>query len=420
MRFGKHRSRAFLTHARPQTTPLILACYAVLLTVLHSGCSSSSTDSSVDGSLAQTKDVSNSQGMKPSELGRETSSVSAREAVGDVNPSKTLKPVYSDETAKNAAPTDACCDDDDDSLVAGPVEYVDEHPGSSETLDAIDDDPFFTGLGNSQSESADSYALKNDAFFADAESGDPGASDEAHLLSDDPFFADATSSSDRTSSATASLDQPHDNRRALETPTPRVGTDTANSNVTSSSSRKRRPTRSELLKQRRAEFLQHLLFRKHIVTIGVAQKGRDLSQVGQDFQGEPFALGQHCKGPWCSEFVSWCYAAAGRPMTGGPKSAQWLRRTAGGLKKYFISQERWVGYSPRGWGRFTPSPGDYIKYGHAGEGGGHSGIVLYQQGTTLHTVEGNVGGKVHICKRKNWRQNQGIDGFGLATPIPGR
>ncbi len=46
---------------------------------------------------------------------------------------------------------------------------------------------------------------------------------------------------------------------------------------------------------------------------------------------------------------------------------------------------------------------------------GHSGIVRYVEGRTLHTIEGNADGHVITTHYGGYRTQERIDGYGLTT-----
>lgn len=56
------------------------------------------------------------------------------------------------------------------------------------------------------------------------------------------------------------------------------------------------------------------------------------------------------------------------------------------------------------------SPGDFIRYNNSQ--GGHSGIVRYESGDDLYTVEGNVDNRVELRRIRNWRSQADTDGIG--------
>ena len=91
---------------------------------------------------------------------------------------------------------------------------------------------------------------------------------------------------------------------------------------------------------------------------------------------------------WCSEFVSWVYKSAGYPFTGPGGS---LLRSVDKIVKWFSRKSTYISRDHTHWDEFTPTPGDYVYIGRAGDPDRkHSGIVEYVDSDgDLHTIEGN-------------------------------
>ncbi|MBN1670210.1 MAG: CHAP domain-containing protein [Kiritimatiellae bacterium] len=159
---------------------------------------------------------------------------------------------------------------------------------------------------------------------------------------------------------------------------------------------------------------------ERIVALAVAENGRYPDEVGQDLDFYPYDIkrylaktgtGPHDYEAWCSEFVAWAYRAADSPFTGGSEGG-WMLKGSYSIRAWFVANSRFVDKSSPDWTTFVPQPGDYVRYDTAG--GGHSGIVRYVQGTSLYTVEGNVGNQVRLRAISNWRDPaNSIDGIGL-------
>ncbi|MFC1718694.1 discoidin domain-containing protein [Candidatus Poribacteria bacterium] len=90
---------------------------------------------------------------------------------------------------------------------------------------------------------------------------------------------------------------------------------------------------------------------------------------------------------WCSEFVSWVYKEAGYPFKPGKEILTSTRR----IIKWFRRKSTYIERRDSDWDDFTPTPGDYVYIGRAGDSDRkHSGIVDYVDSEgTLHTIEGN-------------------------------
>jgi len=145
------------------------------------------------------------------------------------------------------------------------------------------------------------------------------------------------------------------------------------------------------------------------------------AQVGMG----PFGVGRHASGPldpmyryvprgdwWCTDFVAWVYAAAGVPFTGGSQGG-WLVPGNEAVREWFRRNDLWVPSGTPGFRSFEPRPGDFVRF-HTRRGG-HSAVVTAVEGTTLHTVEGNVGNHVRRGRYEDFRDNGDIDGFGIVT-----
>ncbi len=156
-----------------------------------------------------------------------------------------------------------------------------------------------------------------------------------------------------------------------------------------------------------------------IVMIASAEGGRRMGAVGRDLAEYPGPLAQYVKPGdfWCSDFVSWVYRAAGVPFTGGYQGG-WQLTNNYAMRRWFQRHGSWVANGSPEWERFTPRPGDYLRF-HT-DRYGHSGIVRYVAGDTLYTIEGNSRGEVRLRHYYHFRDNQRIDGFGIATQVEPR
>lgn len=148
-----------------------------------------------------------------------------------------------------------------------------------------------------------------------------------------------------------------------------------------------------------------------IVRVARAEVGRTLAFVGSERRLAPGPLAPHVPANdlWCSDFVSWVYAVAGAPLSGGDAGG-WLVRTNGAMRRWF---ERRGLFVPREASEAGPRPRDYVRIRNATWG--HSAIVDHVEGDTLFLVEGNAGGKVRATRYPSWRADARIDGFGIAS-----
>jgi hypothetical protein len=142
--------------------------------------------------------------------------------------------------------------------------------------------------------------------------------------------------------------------------------------------------------------------------LAFAELGRNAKQVGLELDDWPVRLSGSLVGrnpPWCSEFVSWAYAAAGTPFTGGSHGG-WMLDNWSRVIRHFSNAGQYVKKGSDRWSEITPKPGDYVHMK------GHSALVLEVRGDTLVTIEGNVKGRVVSREFPNWR-NSAILGIGL-------
>jgi hypothetical protein len=148
-----------------------------------------------------------------------------------------------------------------------------------------------------------------------------------------------------------------------------------------------------------------------VLYVALSQADRSPQQVG-GFD-TAYELARHVAPGemWCSEFISWVYASSGVPFTGGYEGG-WLLTNNRAIRSWFQRRDLWVGAGSREWRTFEPQAGDYVRL-HTQRGHGHSAVVRYVIGSTLYTVEGNVGGRVRLRTHRNFRTNRRIDGFGI-------
>ncbi|MBD3315768.1 MAG: CHAP domain-containing protein [Chitinivibrionales bacterium] len=162
-----------------------------------------------------------------------------------------------------------------------------------------------------------------------------------------------------------------------------------------------------------------------IIELATAEKGRCPAEVGKDLGQYPGELRNYLRKTgaracdyeaWCSEFVSWVYKAAGMPFTGGDEGG-WMYTYSMAIRNWFSRHERFVARTDPDYDTFTPAPGDYIRYKN--DVGGHSAIVWKVEGTTLYTIEGNIGNRVVPKTIRNYKKRTDIDGFGMRSGVRG-
>ena len=114
---------------------------------------------------------------------------------------------------------------------------------------------------------------------------------------------------------------------------------------------------------------------------------------------------------WCADFVSWVYATAGAPLTGGAAGG-WLVTNNRAMRAWFRARGRWIERRSARMNAYVPSPGDFVRL-PTPSGTGHAALVADVRGNTLYLVEGNVGGEVTLERYFHYRDNPRIEGFGI-------
>ncbi len=155
------------------------------------------------------------------------------------------------------------------------------------------------------------------------------------------------------------------------------------------------------------------------VAVAQGELGHRLVEIGAQRASYPGALSRHVppSALWCSDFVSWVYRAAGVPFTGGYEGG-WLLPTNASIRRWFVQRRAWIDRGSPAWSSFVPRPGDYVRI-HT-RTWGHSAIVSHVEGTTLHAIEGNAGGRVERVRYRHFRVHERVDGFGVLTAVEAR
>lgn len=140
------------------------------------------------------------------------------------------------------------------------------------------------------------------------------------------------------------------------------------------------------------------------------------TEVGTKFNQYPYDLkrylrkvdvGPHDYEAWCSEFLSWCYRAAGYPFSGN----SWMLNAHTKIESWFRSKNAHV--SKNQIGSFIPAPGDFLHVT------GHTAMVRYVKGTTLHTIEGNYANRITCVTRGHYKNTTGLLGYGRRSGVTG-
>lgn len=125
---------------------------------------------------------------------------------------------------------------------------------------------------------------------------------------------------------------------------------------------------------------------------GVSQSGLVVAQaLGQmgftegDDEYTPFGERYgYPNGYWCDMFVSWCADEAGVSREAFPRSVNCARQS-----RAFSALGRYYASAARG-GTYLPQQGDLVFFYNDAGRIHHVGLVLYVEGETLFTVEGNT------------------------------
>lgn len=146
--------------------------------------------------------------------------------------------------------------------------------------------------------------------------------------------------------------------------------------------------------------------------IAANEVGRRITQVGEGFDRPPHELSQYLMPEewWCGDFVSWVYAAAGVPFSGG-SAGGWLIPNNIAIAAWFEERGLWIERGSLRMAEYLPRPGDFVRI-HTDQGG-HAAVVHHVSGDTLYAVEGNVWGRVELERYYHFRQNRLIHGFGV-------
>ncbi len=161
-----------------------------------------------------------------------------------------------------------------------------------------------------------------------------------------------------------------------------------------------------------------LLRARHVTGAGaraVALAAREVDRkrwrVGEDVDGDFGPLMEYLEPLewWCGDFVSWIYARAGVPLSGG-SSGGWLVTDNRAIAAWHEQRGLFVDRRSPDWDTFVPRPGDFVRF--RTDRYGHAAIVERVEGDTLHTIEGNVANAVLRETYHHFRRNRRIEGFG--------
>jgi hypothetical protein len=121
-------------------------------------------------------------------------------------------------------------------------------------------------------------------------------------------------------------------------------------------------------------------------------------------------LGSSAGEAWCADFVSWVYATAGHPFSGGLDGG-WRLPGVSGLRAWLVTNGIW---HDRG-DADVPRPGDVIVF----RDDDHVGIVEALDGATVRTIEGNTSNAVGRRTYGDYATNPEILGWGrMRAPAP--
>ncbi len=111
--------------------------------------------------------------------------------------------------------------------------------------------------------------------------------------------------------------------------------------------------------------------------------------------------------PWCSDFVSWVYNEAEKPLI-NPNSGSWRIPGTYTLREYYESINKFEsadsGYSPK--------VGDIMLYDNPSPFGQHTNMVIANDNGTVTTIGGNEPGGIRIVKHSS-PDTAGFIGYGV-------
>ncbi|WP_219466554.1 CHAP domain-containing protein, partial [Nonomuraea rhizosphaerae] len=140
--------------------------------------------------------------------------------------------------------------------------------------------------------------------------------------------------------------------------------------------------------------------------LGYSEKGGSYTKFG-DWYGKNIEFdADYSSAPWCDMYLSWAAHKLGYE--------EWIGQFA-----WTVRHAEW--FKEQGaWGK-TPKPGAFVFYDWGGSNSidniDHVGIVTRVEGSTIHTIEGNIDGGV--AKRKE-RDTSKVVGYGYPEKIKTR
>ena len=140
--------------------------------------------------------------------------------------------------------------------------------------------------------------------------------------------------------------------------------------------------------------------------VRVAQQQLGLAEVPDGCNCGPQIskfLGSSPGEAWCADFVSWVYATAGHPFSGGLDGG-WRLPGVAGLHAWLLANGVW--HQP-GDGD-VPRPGDVIVF----RDDDHTGVVEALDATTVRTIEGNTSNQVGRRSYDDYATNPEVMGWG--------
>ena len=134
-----------------------------------------------------------------------------------------------------------------------------------------------------------------------------------------------------------------------------------------------------------------------------------VSILKQEFDSQPDGkkYSEGSSEPWCSDFVSWVYREAGKPLT-NPNSGSWRIPGTVTLRDYYQSKGKFKSAASG----YSPKVGDIMLYDNPSHFGHHVNIVVKNEGGIITTVGGNEPGGIRVYVHTP-PDGEGFLGYGI-------
>ena len=158
----------------------------------------------------------------------------------------------------------------------------------------------------------------------------------------------------------------------------------------------------------------------HAINVAITQLGiHEDTGKNDGIPAERYMRGDELA--WCAGFVLYCFDESDDPdlwdvglgPNEGKDSDYWKLRNVATMESYMKDRGVWLGWN------VPPQRNDIIFFANRGRSdpgsGRHVGIVEGLDGSTVRTIEGNVGNKV--ARLRHERSDDRITGFARIAPI---